>query len=332
MGAAGVGAATASTLGEIGAGALTGGAIGAVTNPNNPLKGAEFGALTGGVGTGVAPLVGSLGLGATATDAISGAVGGLAGSAATGRPLATGALEGGVAGGLTGAFGPSPSTALPSTAAPAAGATAGPAAGTSAVSTAAPAAVAGSGAAAAPLTPTPSGGASGAGASEGIGGFLKSNASWLVPVAGMAATAIKGQPSLPYGKQLAGEAANLQGQANKLESYYQTGTLPPGVQSGITSAAEAAKATIRSQYAAIGNSGSSAEAQDLAAVDQRMTAEGTTIALNLLKQGLSVEGMSSQLYQQLMGATIQQDNQLTQAFTNFAGSLVSPVTPATTTG
>ena len=63
-----------------------------------------------------------------------------------------------------------------------------------------------------------------------------------------------------------------------------------------------------------------------------MTAEGTTIALNLLKQGLSVQGMASQLYQQLMGATIQQDNQLTQAFTNFAGSLVSPVTPATTTG
>lgn len=374
----GVGVETAATLGNIGAGSLEGGVIGAVTNPKNPLKGAEFGAISGGVGAGVAPLVGDLGLGATATDAISGALGGAAGGLATGGNVATSALEGGLAGGISGALKPASAGPAPSTGA------------TSAVSTAAPAGVSAAPAGTGNVTITPPGpetvtvtgeaipgsdpSLSGAIAASGVGqaggrppkqdgsttgqtgltapavtpgvdvsgikpsvpalstgdtggvgsgvnAWLKANP-WAVPAAGLGIDAIKGNQALPGQKALESNANALNAQGRDLQGYLKSGTLPPGLQLGIKQASDAAKASIRSMYAASGQSGSSAEQQDLAAVDERASAQGSQIALNLLQQGVSEQGMANQLYLELMGQALQQDQQLGQAIASFSSALI----------
>ena len=121
----------------------------------------------------------------------------------------------------------------------------------------------------------------------------------------------------------------LSAQSKQMENYFNSGTLPPGVQSGLNRATAAAKASIRSQYASLGSSGSSAEQQDLANVDQVAIAQGSDIALNLLKQGVSEQGMADQLYQDLMNTALSQDQQLGSAIGTFASGLAgSTATPA----
>jgi len=418
----GVGAATAGVLGTVGAGALEGGAIGAITDPKNPLKGAEGGAITGGIASGISPFVGdALGLGSTATAGISGAIGGAAGAAATGANIGTGALTGGIGNAVgsvvNGAInGPSASTpnAAPATGGPggSAGSSAAPASvgaaaapspaeglgdvasldssaqlgysadGTSAApgsgvsgapgpgagapspsigtstptigTTATSPAAAATGIGNAPAgtvtapssidtgitgaglsgatptlpavaTATPAASAAPASTGTGIGGFLKDNA-WLLPAAGLAYEATAGQAPLPGESNLQASATNLSAQANQLQNYFTSGTLPPGIQSGITQASDAAKAAIRSQYASMGNTGSSAEAQDLAAVDSRAVSQGSQIALSLLQQGVSEQGMANQLYMELMNTSLNQDQQLGSSIAAFSSALVPHTT------
>ena len=82
-------------------------------------KGALFGGITGGAVAGLGPTLGSVGeaaglpagIAGTAGDVAAGVGAGLAGSAITGQPLSTGAIEGGAAGalsGLTGGSSPAP--------------------------------------------------------------------------------------------------------------------------------------------------------------------------------------------------------------------------------
>jgi hypothetical protein len=150
-------------------------------------------------------------------------------------------------------------------------------------------------------------------------------------------------------------------QGQTLENYLAAGTLPPGVQAGISSAANSAKAAIRSQYANRGESGSSAEAEDLANVDSQAVSAGTTIATQLLQQGasmvgtgvseeatagqlatstdlatgtmdLNAESLAQQIYTQIMNTSLAQDQQLGSAIGNFASALAGSTTkPGTIT-
>lgn len=126
-------------------------------------------------------------------------------------------------------------------------------------------------------------------------------------------------------KQAAGDAQN----AGQLESYLASGTLPQGLQVNIDTASNAAKATIRSQYAARGMSGSSAEAQDLSAVDSRATAEGAQIAMQLYSQGVQESQISSQIYEQLLQTQTAADTASSNAVANFAGALAGLGRPPT---
>lgn len=160
-----------------------------------------------------------------------------------------------------------------------------------------------------------------------IGTAIGNNAGWLVPAAGLALAYGRDQNSgLPATNETSGalntQAQQLQANSTQLQSYLQSGTLPPGVQNSIKSATTAAKAAIRSQYAARGMSGSSAEQQDLANVDQQATSQGAAIATQLLNTGVTEAGLSAQIYNQLLSASIQQDQQLSQAVSGFASSLV----------
>jgi hypothetical protein len=120
---------------------------------------------------------------------------------------------------------------------------------------------------------------------------------------------------------LEGQAAQLGAQGNQLQSYLTSGTLPPGVQAGLDSAHQSAEATIKSQYASRGMSGSSAEAQDLANLNATVVAQGAQIPTGLLQQGVSESEFASGIYEQLMNTSIQQDKDLSASIANFAGAL-----------
>lgn len=157
-----------------------------------------------------------------------------------------------------------------------------------------------------------------------LGNVIAKNPGIALGAAGLGLETIM-QPSIPSisgtTQQLQSEAAALGSQSAALESYLQTGTLPTGVQASLNQAAESAKAAIRSQYARMGDSGSSAEAQDLANVDQTVAAQGGSLALQLLQQGVSEGNLSAQLYQTILNTATAENAQLSQAIGNFAGSL-----------
>lgn len=152
------------------------------------------------------------------------------------------------------------------------------------------------------------------------GNVIASNPGAVISAGGLAADALQSGKSLEGERQLKSQAAGLANQGNQLEGYLQSGTLPPGLQAGITQASDAAKATIRSQYASRGQSGSSAEQQDLAAVDQRAEAQGAQMAMQLLQTGISETGMASGLYEQLLNQATKSDEQLGSAISNFASA------------
>jgi hypothetical protein len=192
--------------------------------------------------------------------------------------------------------------------------------------------------------------ASGSGGASGGGGVISSGLNKLLaptglttsdvgPIAslgGLGLNLLRGNQPLPGEGQIksgaagiGSEAASLVAQGGNLQNYLNTGTLPPGVQGGINQASDAAKATIRSQYASRGESGSSAEAQDVAHIDQTAATQGADIAMKLLQtgvgevtQGISAQGLSSQLYQYLMEQALSRDQQLGTSIGNFASSLV----------
>jgi hypothetical protein len=94
---AGVGAATAATIGTVGMGVVTGAGLGAgeaAIMGGDPGMGALGGAISGGVLSGAGPVLGSALGNATAGDVLAGAAGGTLSAAATGSDLGMGALSG----------------------------------------------------------------------------------------------------------------------------------------------------------------------------------------------------------------------------------------------
>jgi hypothetical protein len=165
------------------------------------------------------------------------------------------------------------------------------------------------------------------GALGGIGHFLGNNASWLLPAGLVGYEGLKsaeGLGNIPGYNQLNAEAGQLASQGSQLQNYLQTGTLPPGVQQSLQQAGQAATASIKSQYASRGMSGSSAEAQDLANVQNQLASQGSQIALQLLDTGVSESNLSAQLYGQIMNANLQSDNQLGSALTTLAAGAARP--------
>lgn len=127
--------------------------------------------------------------------------------------------------------------------------------------------------------------------------------------------------NMPEAQPLEQAAAQTAAQATSLESYLQSGTLPPGAAEAVRSATDAAKAQIRSNYANLGLGGSTMESQALGMADQNAAAMTFQIGDQLLAQGANFTQISSQLYQQILGLTIQQDTAFQQALGSFAGGL-----------
>jgi hypothetical protein len=132
---------------------------------------------------------------------------------------------------------------------------------------------------------------------------------------------------IPKGENaISSEATQLGQQATQLQSYLSSGTLPPGVQTALNQAASSASAAIRSQYASRGMSGSSAEAADLADVQNTIVSQGVSIATNLLNTGVNEANLASQLYGQILSTSLAQDNQLASALATLASASARPTT------
>ena len=317
----GIPAAIAGTAGTIGADALLGAGLGAgeqALTGGKPLKGAEFGGLGGAALGGISSLLGGAGGAAGGATAGAGAGGvgsaaGIAAPAGVGAGLGAGdvTLPAAVAGGGDAA------TAALGGAFPSVGAFGETAAGAapSLFGAAAPAA----------------GAAAGAGGILGTGLSPLSAAGLGLGVGGIAYDAIKGNQPVAGEKALQGQATALQNQGSTMEGYLNSGTLPPGLQQSLTSASDAAVASIKSQYASRGMSGSSAEQQDIQRVSDTAVTQGAQIAMQLYSQGVAETGMADQIYAQLMQTALQQDQALGQAVGNFAGALTLSGRPVTTT-
>lgn len=154
----------------------------------------------------------------------------------------------------------------------------------------------------------------------------------FLPTLAYGADLIAGNRQSSEQRALTSAAQREAAQGQALSSYVNSGTLPPGMQMFINSAADSARATVRSQYAARGMSGSSAEAQDLEAVGERAAGQSAEMAMKLLQQGVQLTGMSDQLYAQLLGIQEQHDAAFSTAVGNLTSALATSATPAVPTG
>ena len=158
--------------------------------------------------------------------------------------------------------------------------------------------------------------AAAAGGSTAAGGLFSGGLASDLKL-GLGATALgldvlRGNQPVKGQNQINADAALLQQQGITNQNYLENGTLPPGAQAAINQAVTAAQAAIRSQYAARGMSGSSAEAQDLQNAATSGVTQATNMAMQLYQQGTQEIGMSSQLYGQIMSTALSQDQSLSQ--------------------
>jgi hypothetical protein len=174
-------------------------------------------------------------------------------------------------------------------------------------------------------------GSGGPGADAGFLGNLKTYGPLALSGGGLLSSVLAGEKKPKFEGDASAQAAQLQAQGAQLESYLTSGTLPPGISAGLTAAHDAAAATIRSQYAARGQTGSSAEMQDLSNLAATTVSQGAQIATNLLQQGVSESEFSAQLYQSLMQSSMEQDAALSKSISNFAGGLAGMGLKATPT-
>lgn len=171
---------------------------------------------------------------------------------------------------------------------------------------------------------TPAVGGGGAASAVGAAGdagaaapdWLARNKDWLLPAAGVAATAASqasgGDDMTRDLRNLAQSNANIAAQG-----------VPPGVTAGIKSAAEAAKARVRSMFASTGMSGSSSEAVALANIDQTAAKHGGELAMGLVAQGLQANQMNAGIYQILLKNALEQDKALSESIGRFTQSLAA---------
>lgn len=346
--ALGVGAETAADIGAIAGptlvGAGEGAALGAGTaalTGGNIGKGAEFGAGTAGLLSAISPIAGVLG----------GDLGGTAGIAGA-TPATTGAVP--PATGATGAAATAPAGAAASTpitgggalsaagSAPAAGSIAAPVDPTatgvlSSLSSnpyAAPGSVGIDGYT--PTAPTIPGytanAAPAATQPSSISQFIKnpslanagniaaSNPQAVIGALGLGYDVLN-QGNIPGLGPISSFASQEEKAAQANQSYVNTGTLPPGAQAALTQATEAAKAQVRSKYAQLGMSGSTAETQELSNVDISAVGEQFSIASQLLQAGASQANVTQEMLNEILGVNEQQEAATTQAISSFAGSL-----------
>jgi hypothetical protein len=130
-----------------------------------------------------------------------------------------------------------------------------------------------------------------------------------------------GIKAIPGYSELASQAGALGTQGTQLESYITSGQLPAGAQASLDQGTQAAIAQIKSKFAAMGQSGSSQEASEIAAVQQNKAVEQTQIATGLLNSGIQESSLSTQIYDNLLKTNSAANNDLVQSLSGLVGAL-----------
>lgn len=170
----------------------------------------------------------------------------------------------------------------------------------------------------------PIGGAAGGGGSNiasSIGDWLSNNPGTLLGGSLLLGSSLFGNKPPPGLSTLQQQGAAESTFANQAMSAEQTGQLPPGGQALLDNLHHSMTTQIKSKYAALGLSGSTAEAQDLAQVPQQVAATQYQMINQLVSQGLSASGLAQTADIASMNAQVQQDERLQQAIAGFAGAL-----------
>lgn len=132
----------------------------------------------------------------------------------------------------------------------------------------------------------------------------------------------KGPQQYPGYNQIASNAAGLQTTGQELmKPLTENAPLPAGGQQAIDQALNSAMATIRSNYAAMGMTGSSEEAKAIASARQSAATQKFQMANALAQEGLQTIGASSGLYNNIMQTNMQSDQNLTAAISRMASAL-----------
>jgi trimeric autotransporter adhesin len=138
---------------------------------------------------------------------------------------------------------------------------------------------------------------------------------------GIGYQAIKGMGDLPGEGALKAQLAQLQGLSQQELTAAQTGALPPAERAIIDQALNANIANIRSQYARMGMSGSSAEQQAIANAQNTAASQGGAYLQQLLQQGTQTGQAAGQLANYLAALNAQQQADLGKSVASFSGAL-----------
>jgi hypothetical protein len=152
-------------------------------------------------------------------------------------------------------------------------------------------------------------------------GFAEKNPLALAGMGIMGVDMLMGNKPLPAQGQLQSLAGSNAASAASLESFVQTGKLPPGMQTAVDLTMKSEEASIRSRMAHMGLSGSTQEAQMIAGAKERATASVANIAKDLFAQGVQLSGISGQELAALLQAQMTQEAGFQNALGRFAGGL-----------
>ena len=109
--------------------------------------------------------------------------------------------------------------------------------------------------------------------------------------------------------------------ANQLIGSETSGNLPPGAQASVSQALNADIEQIKARYAALGDSGSAAEQQDIANAQNQSAANSFNIATQATNTGLTALGLTTNVYNTLVQDQLNKQQSLQNAFAEFFSTL-----------
>ena len=155
--------------------------------------------------------------------------------------------------------------------------------------------------------------------------FKKSGVGELLGVGLPAAGLIKQLASMSGGQTplspLQQEQLNAMRAQRGMAEQFMTGQVPAGMQQSLQNQAQAEIQQIKSRYAQMGMSGSTAEMQDIAAAQARATARLGQAQSNMIAQGAAMLGMPATITQQLSREQLAQDAAFNDSLAQFVAAL-----------
>jgi len=158
----------------------------------------------------------------------------------------------------------------------------------------------------------------------GAGSFLSQYGKYALPAAAVGMAALKSNQPLPGVAGMKSDVATLRGAAPGLMAPLTSGApLPGAVGQSLMASRDAQIASIRSNFARMGMSGSSMEEASIAAANQQYAAQTFSQAQGLYTTGLQTLNQADSVNGQIIALGLQQDAELTNALASVAGGFAS---------